>query len=123
MAAQQLGERFARSVAARDADALKSMLAPAVSFRAITPARVWESHDAGAVVDDMILGTWFAPDRHVTQVLAIECADVGPVHHVRYRFGATLPDGNFLIEQQAYLTSDGDVITRLHILCSGYVRE
>ena len=32
-----LGERFARTVAAQDAGALKELLAPQVNFRALTP--------------------------------------------------------------------------------------
>ena len=41
--ATDLGERFARTLAAQDADALKELLAPDVSFRALTPGRFWEA--------------------------------------------------------------------------------
>ncbi len=98
-----LGERFARTVAAQDADALKELLAPKVSFRALTPGRYWESDDADAVVDDVILGTWFSPERSITRILKLDCATVGTVERVGYRFQVKLPDGDFIVEQQAYL--------------------
>jgi hypothetical protein len=118
-----LGERFARTVATQDADALKALLAPDVSFRALTPGRCWEGDDADAVVDDVILGTWFAPERSITAILRVDCATVGDVDHVAYRFRATLPDGEFVIEQQAYFRTDDDRISWLRILCTGFVRD
>ena len=119
----EISERFVRSVAAKDSAALKELLAPAVDFRALTPGRIWESDRADSVVDDVILGTWFAPDRSITRILSIECAQVGPVRHVGYRFRAALPDGEYLIEQQAYLRIDGDRISWLRVLCSGFVHD
>jgi hypothetical protein len=116
-----LGERFVRSLAAKDAAALKQLLAPAVAFRALTPGRAFGCDDAATVVDEVILGTWFAPDRSITRILAIDCDEVGPVQHVGYRFATTLPDGDFIIEQQAYFTCEADTITSLRILCSGFV--
>jgi hypothetical protein len=119
----EISKRFARSVAAKDSAALRELLAPAVNFRALTPGRAWESDVADAVVDDVILGTWFAPDRSITHVLAIQCAEIGAVQHVRYRFRATLPDGEYVVEQQAYMRIDGGRICWLRILCSGFVPD
>ncbi len=120
--ATQLGERFARTVATKDADTLRDLLAPTVSFRALTPGRVWHCDDADAVVDDVILGTWFSPERSVTRVLAVDCAEVGPVHRVSYRFEVEQPDGQYVIEQQAYFKTENGRISWLHILCSGFVQ-
>jgi hypothetical protein len=116
-----IGERFARAVAAQDADAVKDLLAPDVSFRALTPSRCWEGDDADSVVDEVILGTWFPPERAITRVLGIDHATVGGVDRVGYRFQATLPEGDRIIEQQAYLRVDGGRISWLRILCSGFV--
>lgn len=118
-----LGVRFAQTVAAQDAAALKQLLAPRVSFRALTPGRCWESDDADAVVDEVILGTWFSPERSITRILKVDCATVGTVDRVGYCFQARLPDGDFIIEQQAYLRAENDKISWLRILCSGYVRD
>lgn len=119
----ELGERFALSLAAKDADALKELLAPSVSFHALTPGATWQCQDAATAVDEVILGTWFSPERSITRILAIDCDHVGPIEHVGYRFGTALPDGDYVVEQHAYLTSDGGTITSLRVLCSGFVHE
>jgi hypothetical protein len=118
-----LGQRFARTVAAQDPDALKELFAPRVSFRALTPGRYWESDDADAVVDDVILGTWFSPEHAITRILQIDRATVGTVERVGYRFRLSLPDGGFIVEQQAYLRFENDKISWLRILCSGFVHD
>ncbi len=66
----------------------RSCWRPEVSFRALTPGRCWESDDADAVVDDVILGTWFSPERSITRILKIDCSTVGTVDRVGYRFQA-----------------------------------
>jgi hypothetical protein len=119
----ELGERFARTLAAQDADGLKVLLTPHVDFRAMTPGGVAESHDADVVVDEVMLGRWFSPDRTITAVLGIDCDHVGPVDRVGYRFRAELPDGAFIVEQQAYLKTQDDRIHWLRIMCSGFHRE
>ena len=53
----ELGERFARTLAAQDADGLKVLLTPHVDFRAMTPGGFAESHDADVVVDEVMLGS------------------------------------------------------------------
>jgi hypothetical protein len=118
----ELGERFTRSLAAKDSQSLKALLAPDVDFKGLTPSRAWESGAASAVVDEVLLGTWFSPDRRIEKILAVECDDSGPVTRLRYRLAAALPDGDYVIEQQAYLRAEGDSITWLRILCSGYVK-
>ncbi len=50
-------------------------------------------------------------------------ATVGPVDRVGYRFQAKLPDGDFIIEQQAYFRAENDKISWLQILCSGFVHD
>jgi hypothetical protein len=117
----ELGERLVRTIALQDAAALRRLLTPGVTFRALTPGAVWERDGADAVVDDVILGRWFSSDRSVTEVLAVECARIGPVGRVGYRFAVRFPDGDYLIEQQAYFKSEDERISWLQILCSGFV--
>jgi hypothetical protein len=119
----ELGECFVRAVAARDADALRILLAPEVEFRALTPGRVWQRSDADAVIDDVILGTWFSAERSVTEIVAVDCAEIGPIGRVGYRFVVRFPDGDHLIEQQAFFKAEDDRISWLQILCSGFVRD
>ena len=116
-----VGERFARAIAGKDAAGLKAMLRPDVDFRAMTPGRFWESTDVDVIVDDTILGTWFAPDRRILEVLAVETGVLGSLDRVGYRFRVSLPRGEFIVEQQAYYETDGDTISWLRIMCSGFV--
>jgi hypothetical protein len=118
---QPIGERFARALAAKDPVRLKALLRPDVDFRAMTPGRFWESSDIDEIVDDTILGTWFAPDRRITELSSVDGDDLGLIERVGYRMMVTRPDGEFSIEQQAYLRRDGDRISWLRIMCTGFL--
>jgi len=59
--ASDLARRFTAALAARDAAALRSLFGSEVDFRALTPGRVWEAPTPDAVIDDVILGSWFEP--------------------------------------------------------------
>jgi hypothetical protein len=113
--------QLARMIALQEAAALKALLAPGVAFRALTPGRSWESDDADEVVDGIILGTWFPPGRRITRILHSDRAVLGPQERVGYRFQAELPDGTHVVEQQAYLRTEGGRISSLRILCSGFL--
>jgi hypothetical protein len=119
----ELGQQLARNVAAQDADAIKSLLTPRVRFRALTPGRFWESDDADQVVDGVILGTWFPPEHSITRILKVEGGPVGIIERVGYRFQVARPDGDFVIEQQAYFKTEDNKISTLQMLCSGFVRD
>jgi hypothetical protein len=116
-----IGERFARCLADKDAAGLKELLRSDLDFRALTPGRAWEGTNAASIVDETILGTWFEPERKIVEVLAIDTDTVGTLERVGYRFRVERPDGEFVIEQQAYLQTEGDQITWLRIMCTGFL--
>jgi hypothetical protein len=116
-----VGERFAQALAEKDAAGLKLVLRPDVDFRAMTPGKFWEATNVDVVVDEMMLGTWFVPERQITHVLSVTTDRVGSLDRVGYRFTVKRPDGEFVIEQQAYLETDGDTISWLRIMCSGFL--
>ena len=116
----QIGERFARAVAAKDAPALLGLLAPEVDFRAMTPVRFWESNSAVEVVDDVVFGKWFEPTDRIESIEGIENDVVMDRERVGYRFRVTNADGVFVVEQQAYLGVQDDRIAWLRIMCTGY---
>jgi hypothetical protein len=116
-----LGEQFATALARKDASALKALLRADVDFRAMTPAKFWEATDVNVIVDDTILGKWFSPEREITEIVSIDNGTVGELDRVAYRFKATLPDGDFVVEQQAYYRAEGDAMVMLRIMCSGFV--
>jgi hypothetical protein len=119
--AEVVGERFARALAAKDAGELKSLLRSDVDFRAMTPGKFWEATDVDVIVDETMLGTWFAPERRITEVVAVQTENVGSLDRVGYRFKVERPDGEFIIEQQAYFETDADKISWLRIMCSGFL--
>jgi len=119
--AELVGERFAHALADKDAVKLKALLRSDVDFRAMTPGKFWEATDADVIVDDTILGTWFDTERRITDVLAVETDRVGSLDRVGYRFNVKRPDGEFIIEQQAYFETDGEKIWWLRIMCSGFL--
>ncbi len=116
-----VGARFAKALAAKDAAGLKDVLRPGVDFRAMTPSRFWESADVDDIVDGTILGTWFAPDREILSVLGVDEDHDSPVDRVAYRLRVRLPDGEYLVEQQAYYETVDDRISWLRIMCTGFV--
>ncbi len=116
-----VGERFARAIGTKDSAALKDLMRPGIDFRAMTPAKFWETTDPDEIVDEVVLGTWFSPERRIVEIVAVETGTVGSRKRVAYRFRVERPDGPFLIEQQAYFETDGETISWLRILCSGYV--
>jgi hypothetical protein len=115
-----IGEKFVTALAAKDADALRAVLDPTVDFGALTPRKHWECDGADDLVDRIVLGTWFDPGDHITEVLHVDTDDVGARHRVGYRLAVTNADGDHVVEQQAYYEADGDRITWLRILCAGY---
>jgi hypothetical protein len=116
-----VGEQFARCLAAKDAAGLKALLRSEVDFRALTPGKAWEGTDASSIVDDTILGTWFADDRRIVELVSVQSDRVEHLERVGYRFRVTKPDGDFIIEQQAYLKAERDQITWLRIMCTGFL--
>jgi hypothetical protein len=116
-----IGERFARCLADKDAAGLKALFGSTIDFRALTPGRAWEATDVDVIVDETILGTWFDSDRQIVELVAIQTDTVGTLERVGYRFRVQRPDGEFVIEQQAYLETDGDKIRWLRIMCTGFL--
>jgi hypothetical protein len=118
--AATLGERFARSIADKNADQLLDLFASSVDFRAVTPGKFWETEKPEELVNDMIFGHWFEAKDVIQNVERIETGNVVNVERVGYTFRITNPEGEFLVEQQAYLKTSDDQINYLRIVCSGY---
>jgi hypothetical protein len=120
-ATNAVGERFARALAEKDGPQLKALLRADVDFRAMTPGKFWEATNVDVIVDETLLGTWFDSERQIAEILAIETDNLGSLDRVGYRFKVRRPDGEFVIEQQAYLKSDGEKISWMRIMCTGFL--
>jgi len=117
---QTQGERFASALAAKDAEALSGVLAASVDFQALTPGRHWMAETSGQVVSEIILGEWFGPEDIIAELRSVSTGQVSEREHVAYQVRVTCPDGEYLVEQQAYYDTDGERITWMRVLCSGY---
>lgn len=114
------GERFVDALASKDAGALLAVLRPDVDFRGMTPNRFWEATDSGKCVDEILLGAWFEPSENIVKVVEVDTGRVGSRERISYQFLVENPDGQFLVEQQAYFEADDDRIRWLRIICAGY---
>lgn len=116
----QVAETFVQALAAKDPNALRAVLRPDISFRALTPNAFWEGDEADTVIDKILLGEWFEPTDEIRDVVALETDTIGGRERVGYRLLIENPDGLHVVEQQAYFESDGDTIGWLRIVCSGF---
>ncbi|HET6167599.1 MAG TPA: hypothetical protein VFE07_12290 [Marmoricola sp.] len=120
MSGQDLGKRFAEAIAAKDVDAITSLLSPEVDFRALTPRKFWEATSPAEVVD-VLFDNWFEEQDHIDALVDVTSGTpVEDTQQVGYRFAVTNPDGPHTVEQQAYYRADGDQISYLRVVCSGY---
>lgn len=119
-----LGERFARALAAKDYRLIADLLHPQIDFRALTPRRDWQESDSAAVIS-AVLRQWFEDSDEIQALEHVECDAFADRERVGYRFSVRCPDGDFLVEQQAYLESRDGRIGWMRIVCSGFrpIRE
>jgi hypothetical protein len=113
MRAMELGETFARALAAKDHDAVRALLHPDLDFRAMTPSRTWD----GDVVE--VLRTWFDDSDAIESLEHVETDSFADRHRVGYRLRVRNPDGLHLVDQQAYLAETDGTISWLRIMCAG----
>jgi hypothetical protein len=118
--ASPAGERFARALAAKDTDVLRAVLADPIDFEALTPRRHWQASEPGAIVDEIVLGMWFKPSDHISELESVSCRRLPGREHVSYVLRVRNAGGDHLVEQQAYYDTDGDRMTWMRLLCSGY---
>jgi hypothetical protein len=120
-AASDLADRFAAALGARDAVALRSLFGSEVDFRGLTPGRVWEARTADAVINDVILGSWFEPGDVIQRIEAVHKGQVGTRTRIGYRLRVANAGGTFTVEQHAFCDLTDGKITWLRVLCSGFV--
>ena len=114
------GERFAQALAAKDAAALSALLADPIDFQALTPGRHWQAGSSGQVAEDIILGRWFGAGDDIKELCSVASGEVAGRDHVAYRLRVARDGRDHLVEQQAYYNTDGEQITWMRVLCSGY---
>jgi hypothetical protein len=114
-----LGAEFARALAAKDFSRVVELVDPEIDFRAMTPKRTWEASSPDALVSD-ILRHWFEDSDDIQSLEALETDSFADRGRVGYRFRVRNPDGEFLVEQQAYVGPEDGRITWMRVVCSGF---
>ena len=115
------GEEFAKALSAKDAAAVRAIMAPDLDFRAMTPGRFWEAHDHDELLD-ILFGHWLEPSDEVVALLSTSAGEVSTRHHVTYRLHLHNADGESLMEQQMYYDVTDGRISWARVMCSGFVR-
>jgi hypothetical protein len=114
-----LGTDFARAFVEKDAGRLRSLLHPEIDFCGLTPSRMWEASGQDAVLE-VLFDNWLEESDHVEAIDRVESDTVVDRERVGYRFRATTPDGHFVVEQQAYLSTRDGRIDWMRVVCSGF---
>ncbi|HEY7633792.1 MAG TPA: nuclear transport factor 2 family protein [Thermoleophilaceae bacterium] len=115
-----LGSAFAEALAKKDFDAIASLLHPEIDFRGLTPGvRNWEGHTPDEVIQG-VLRTWFEDSDEIEELVHLETDSFSDRQRVSYRFRGHNPDGEFVVEQQAYLDERDGKIVWMRVLCSGF---
>jgi hypothetical protein len=114
-----LGTDFARALAAKDVDRIRELIHPEIDFRGLTPSRSWEASGPDAVIS-VLFDDWFEPKDEIDGLEHVEDGSVADRERVGYCFSVTNPDGRFLVEQQAYLSTRDGRIDWMRVVCSGF---
>jgi hypothetical protein len=114
-----VGTDFARAFGEKDSARIRELLHPEIDFRGLTPNRFWEASSPDDVVE-ILFGDWLEDTDHVDGIEGIDADTVADRERVGYRFSVTNPDGRFLVEQQAYLSTRDGQIDWIRIVCSGF---
>ncbi|MET0801904.1 MAG: nuclear transport factor 2 family protein [Actinomycetota bacterium] len=115
-----LAHAFLESLTSKDRPAMVSLLAEDVDFRGLTPSREWRA-TAPDEVAEIVFGSWFEPQDHVQDVVDVETHAVAGRTAVRYRLRVESEGEPFVVEQQGFLTADAGRITRMSMVCSGFL--
>jgi hypothetical protein len=114
-----LGTDFAKAFAAKDADRIRELVHPEIDFKALTPNRNWEASDQDKLVS-MLFDEWLEDSDEVQGIESVESDSFADRERVGYRLAVRCPDGNFLVEQQAYIEERDGTIGWMRVVCSGW---
>jgi hypothetical protein len=114
-----VGADFARAFGEKDSARIRELLHREIDFRGLTPNRFWEASNPDDVVE-ILFGNWLEDTDHVDGIEGIDADTVADRERVGYRFVVSNPDGRFLVEQQAYLSTRDGQIDWIRVVCSGF---
>jgi hypothetical protein len=118
-ASTSLGASFARALAAKDFASIAELMDPEIDFAALTPRRTWEARAPGDVIASA-LRAWFEDSDEILSLEHLETDAFADRERVGYRLRVRNPEGDFLVEQQAYISERDGRIAWMRVLCAGY---
>ena len=90
-----------------------------IDFRGLTPSRNWEATGPDAVIA-VLFENWFEDKDEIEALDSVDTDAIADRERVGYRFSVTNPDGSFVVEQQAYLSTRDGRIDWMRVVCSGF---
>ncbi|HYX84565.1 MAG TPA: nuclear transport factor 2 family protein [Gaiellales bacterium] len=115
------GAALVAALAERDFDHLADALAPTVRMRALIPPGPIEVSGRDPAAARFV--SWFG-ERDALQVVDSACAAVGDRVHVAYRLRVKDAGKPWrIVEQHLFCTVDGNRISALDLVCSGFRPE
>ncbi|MEO6143474.1 MAG: hypothetical protein ABIP19_05790 [Dermatophilaceae bacterium] len=115
---ESLGMQFASAVAAKDHTRVRELIHPEIDFWAMTPGEIYDAGGPDEIVG--VLEEWFGDGDLIEGIELLESDSFADRERVGYRLRVTRPDGQYLIEQQAFLSERDGQIGWLRIMCSGF---
>ena len=111
--------KFVEALIACDLDGAARVLHPDISFRAMTPNKIWEAATPTEVKS--VLEQWFAdPDEDLERIEPTERASIEETMRVGWRVWISDKDGPCVFEQQAYIRESDGQINWMRVMCSGW---
>ena len=115
---ESLGRQFASAVAAKNHAKVRELIHPEIDFWAMTPGEIYDAGGPDEIVG--VLEEWFGEGDLIEGIELLDGDSFADRERVGYRLRVTRPDGQYLIEQQAFLSERDGQIGWLRILCSGF---
>jgi len=118
--ASTIGQEFAHALLTKNWSRLEFLLDNDISFRGLTPGQSWQASSPQELIEN-VFTQWFEPTDEIYEILDISSDVLGDRRRVIYRFKVRNPEGDYLVEQTAYFFDAEEKITKLRILCSGFI--
>ena len=116
-----LGVEFARAFGARDRDWIRRLVDPELDFKALTPRRHWEATGADELLE-ILFDSWIVDSDEIRAIEKLDRDMFVDRERVGYRFRVANAKGEYLVEQQAFVTERDGRIAWMRVVCSGYRR-
>jgi len=117
-----LGVDFARAFGARDRERIRELVGPELDFKALTPRRWWEAADADGLLE-ILFDIWIRDGDEIRAIEKLARDMFADRECVGYRFRVANEKGEYLVEQQAFVTERDGQIAWMRLVCSGWRRD